>query len=64
MDRSVASTGFKTVPVGHDDPLEAATGIYPEPMGVIQVIAPSGDGAFEVLGHIVPDDWAQQMAGG
>ncbi|KQI67786.1 hypothetical protein AN189_13395 [Loktanella sp. 3ANDIMAR09] len=42
--------------VGHDDPFEAATGIYPEPQGVAYVIAPRDDG-FTVLGRIGPDDW-------
>lgn len=53
---AVPSKG-NTVLVGHDDPFEAATGIYPEPMGVIFVIRPGGDGDFEVLGHIPPDGW-------
>ena len=47
-----------TTLVGHDDPFEAATGIYPEPMGVVFVIRPGGDGSFEVLGSIAPEDWA------
>ena len=47
-----------TILVGHDDPFEAATGIYPEPMGVVFVIRPEGDGAFEVLGSIAPGDWS------
>ncbi|WP_411890063.1 histidine phosphatase family protein [Yoonia sp. SDW83-1] len=47
--------------VGHDDPFEAATGIYPEPQGVAYVIAPDGDGGFEVMGRIGPDDWAGAM---
>ena len=51
--------GSNTVLVGHDDPFEAATGIYPEPMGVTFVIKPMGEGKFEVLGHIAPNDWAQ-----
>lgn len=42
--------------VAHDDPFEAATGIYPEPQGVAYVILPKGDG-FEILGRIGPDDW-------
>lgn len=46
-----------TVLVGHDDPFDAATGIYPEPMGVVFVLRPQGDGAFEVLGSIAPDTW-------
>lgn len=50
--------GSNTILVGHDDPFEAATGIYPEPMGVTYVLKPEGDGTFKVLGHIVPDQWA------
>ncbi|MGC1495484.1 MAG: histidine phosphatase family protein [Sulfitobacter sp.] len=43
--------------VGHDDPFEAATGIYPEPQGVAYVLKSDGKGGFEVLGHIDPDAW-------
>lgn len=43
--------------VGHDDPFEAATGIYPEPQGVAYVLKPDGNGGFSVLGHIDPDAW-------
>lgn len=46
-----------TVLVGHDDPFDAATGIYPEPMGVVFVLQPLGDGDFTVLGSIAPDAW-------
>ena len=46
-----------TILVGHDDPFEAATGIYPEPKGVIFVIRPKGERAFEVLGSVAPGDW-------
>lgn len=45
--------------VGHDDPFDAATGIYPEPMGVTFVLEPLGDGAFRVLGSIDPTEWAE-----
>lgn len=48
------------VVVGHDDPFEAATGIYPEPQGVAFLIRPDGTGDFEVLGQITPDQWPQQ----
>ncbi len=48
-----------TVLVGHDDPFDAATGIYPEPMGVTYVIRPQGDGSFEILGSIAPDAWPE-----
>jgi phosphohistidine phosphatase SixA len=43
--------------VGHDDPFEAATGIYPEPQGVAYVLRPDGAGGFAVLGRIGPEDW-------
>jgi len=49
--------GTNTVIVGHDDPFEAATGIYPEPQGVAYVLRPSGDGKFEIVGSIKPTDW-------
>lgn len=44
--------------VGHDDPFEAATGIYPEPMGIVFVLRPLGEGRFDILGTITPDGWA------
>jgi phosphohistidine phosphatase SixA len=50
-------SGMNTVLVGHDDPFEAATGIYPEPMGVTYVVLPKGDGEFEVVGSIAPTAW-------
>lgn len=56
---AVPSEG-NTILVGHDDPFDAATGIYPEPMGVTFVIRPGGDGDFEVLGHIPPEGWKAQ----
>lgn len=54
--------GTNTVLVGHDDPFDAATGIYPEPMGVIFVIRPQGEGKFEVMGSIAPDAWPDSAA--
>ena len=51
-----APDGANLVIVGHDDPFEAATGIYPEPMGVTYVLRPDASGP-QVLGHIAPDDW-------
>lgn len=51
------SGGGNLVLVGHDDPFEAATGVYPEPMGVTYVLRPDGAGGFEMLGHITPDRW-------
>lgn len=49
--------GINTILVGRDDPFNAATGIYPDPMGVVFVIKPSGDGKFQVLGSIAPTQW-------
>ena len=53
--------GHNTIVVGHDDPFEAATGIYPEPQGVAYVVRPDGE-TFEVLGAIAPGDWAGLLA--
>ncbi|WP_108815466.1 histidine phosphatase family protein [Loktanella sp. Alg231-35] len=58
---SAVPTAGNTVIVGHDDPFEAATGIYPEPQGVAYVVLPDGAGGFEVLGRIGPDDWSDAM---
>ena len=52
-----------TVIVGHDDPFEAVTGIYPEPQGVTFVVKPDGNGGFSILGSIDPTSWAE-LAGG
>jgi broad specificity phosphatase PhoE len=54
---AVPPAGRNTVLVGHDDPFEAATGIYPEPMGVLWVIRPGGPQGFTLLGQIKPSDW-------
>lgn len=53
----VPPAGTNAIIVGHDDPFEAATGIYPEPQGVTFVLRPDGNGDFEVLGSIAPDAW-------
>ena len=51
--------GVNTVIVGHDDPFEAVSGIYPQPMGVAYVLRPLGDKGIEVLGRIAPGEWGQ-----
>lgn len=51
--------GTNIVIVGHDDPFEAATGIYPEPMGVTFVLKPDGKGGFDILGNIGPEGWPE-----
>lgn len=50
--------GVNTVIVGHDDPFEAATGIYPEPQGVSFILAPDGKGEFRILGNLGAEEWA------
>jgi phosphohistidine phosphatase SixA len=42
--------------VGHDDPFEAITGIYPEPMGILFIIEPKEKQTFNILGSIHPED--------
>jgi len=49
--------GRNTVIVGHDDPFEAATGIYPEPQGVAFVVRPDGAGGFALRARIEPAGW-------
>ena len=56
--------GKNTVLVGHDDPFQGVTmpvvpknGIYPAPMGVAYVAKPEGDGNFELIAKIEPDQW-------
>jgi broad specificity phosphatase PhoE len=50
--------GKNTVLVGHDDPFQAATGIYPEPMGVAYVTRPDGRGGFAIRAKVDIADWA------
>jgi hypothetical protein len=51
------ASGENRILVGHDDPFEAATGVYPEPMGVTYVLRHDGQGGLQMLGHIIPDRW-------
>jgi phosphohistidine phosphatase SixA len=53
------AAGTNTVIVGHDDPFEAATGIYPDPMGIAYVITPDGRGGFTLQANVLPAEWAQ-----
>ena len=56
--------GKNTFLVGHDDPFQGVTmpivpvnGIYSEPMGVAYVAKPLGDGSFEMVAKILPNQW-------
>ena len=56
MLAAAPAAGTNTVIVAHDDPFEAATGIYPEPQGVAYVVRPGGD-QFTLLARIPADAW-------
>ena len=49
--------GKNTVIVAHDDPFEAATGIYPDPQGICYVLEPKGKGSFKILGFVEASAW-------
>lgn len=49
--------GENTVIVGHDDLFEAATGIYPAPQGLAYVVKPDGNGGFELIANLLPEEW-------
>ena len=43
--------------VGHDDPFEGTTNIYPDPQGTAYVLDPKGD-SFDIIAKMQPNDWA------
>ncbi|MEM6394032.1 MAG: histidine phosphatase family protein [Planctomycetota bacterium] len=56
--------GVNTIIVGHDDPFEASTGIYPEPQGVAYVLKPLGKSGgpgegFIILARIPSEKWTE-----
>lgn len=55
----VPESGMNTVIVGHDDIFESATGIYPDPQGMAYVVKPDGQGNFELIANMLPEDWSQ-----
>lgn len=57
MLSTLPANGSNTVIVGHDDPFEAATGIYPEPQGVAYIVKPESNGKFAIIGSITPTEW-------
>jgi len=54
----IPQPGTNTVVVGHDDVFEAATAIYPAPQGVAYVVAPKGNGQFDLIARIQDGEWA------
>ena len=49
--------GMNNVIVSHTGNLREATGIWPKPEGVAWVFRPTGDGLYQAMGMIDPDDW-------
>ena len=56
---AVPASGKNTVIVGHDDIFEAATGIYPDPMGIAYILTPDGSGGFELVANVLPEEWGE-----
>ncbi|MEY2833230.1 MAG: hypothetical protein RLZZ574_2489 [Cyanobacteriota bacterium] len=56
---AVPEDGTNNVIVGHDDIFESATGIYPDPQGMAYVVKPDGNGGFEVMANLLPEEWAE-----
>jgi len=59
MLTTAPESGTNTVIVGHDDVFESATGIYPDPQGMAYIVKPDGQGGFELVANILPDEWSQ-----
>ena len=49
--------GKNKIIVSHTANLKEATGIWPKPEGAAIVFRPTGDGLFETVGRITPEDW-------
>ena len=56
---AMPESGTNNIIVGHDDIFESATGIYPDPQGIAYVVKPDGNGGFEVVANMLPEEWAQ-----
>jgi phosphohistidine phosphatase SixA len=58
-----APAGGNTMIVAHSVNLREATGIWPKPEAVAYVFRPLGDGHFQPIAKVLPDEWAR-LAGG
>jgi phosphohistidine phosphatase SixA len=56
---AVPEDGTNDIIVGHDDIFESATGIYPDPQGMAYILKPDGEGGFEVMANMLPEEWAE-----
>ena len=54
----VPESGTNSVIIGHDDIFESAAGIYPDPQGIAYVVRPDGNGEFEVIANVLPEEWS------
>ena len=48
--------GTNKVIIGHDDPFEAVTGIYPEPQGIAYILQPDGGTSFKIIDSVLPSE--------
>ena len=56
---AVPEEGTNSVIVGHDDIFESATGIYPDPQGIAYILEPDGNGDFDIIANLLPEEWAE-----
>ena len=54
---AVPPQGTNIVIVGHDDLFEASTGIYPDPQGIAYILKPDGNGNFDLVANMLPEEW-------
>ena len=50
--------GTNTIIIGHDDPFEAVTGVFPEPQGIGYILQPDGGKSFKIIARVLPFKWA------
>ena len=44
--------------VGHDDPFEGTSNIYPDPQGTAYILEPNKGDSYELVAKMQPNDWA------
>ncbi|MGD1918584.1 MAG: histidine phosphatase family protein, partial [Pleurocapsa sp.] len=56
---AVPEDGTNYIIVGHYDIFESASGIYPDPQGIAYIVKPDGNGSFEIIANMLPEEWGQ-----
>jgi len=56
---AIPTNSVNTILVGHDDPFEAISGIYPEPQGVAYILKPNGENGFTIVARLTSGDWTE-----